>query len=224
MTTQVEQLRKAVAADDVDAVRRLALDDPTLAMAENDDGMSILLRAQYDDQASIVEALLAGETPTGVFEAAALGQAERMRVLLRERPELVGVFAADGFTPLHVAAHFCNPEVVSLLLDHGADPAAVTRNEIAVTPLHSGVAARRGDHAAMLDIVRMLLEAGAPVDGAQNGGFTALHTAARRGDEELVRVLLAHGADPNVTDDRRADARDHARKRGHEQLLKLLGG
>jgi ankyrin repeat protein len=34
------------------------------------------------------------------------------------------------------------------------------------------------------------------VNGEGEGGFTALHTAAHNGDEELVRLLLERGADP----------------------------
>jgi ankyrin repeat protein len=218
-----QQLREAVAAGDVATVRRLAVADPALAMMEDEPGMSILLKAQYDDQAALVEALLAGDPSLGMFEAAALGQSERVAALLAQQPGLARAYAPDGFTPLHVAAHFCHPRVVAVLLERGADPNAVTRNDGSVTPLHSGAAPRRGEHGEMMDIVGRLLEHGADVNAQQAGGFTVLHTAARRGDRALVQLLLAHGADPGVLDGRGADARDHARRRGHLELLELLG-
>ena len=51
-------------------------------------------------------------------------------------------------------------------------------------------AAMRGDTAT----VRELLMEGADVNAAQGDGMTALHWAARRGDEEMVTMVLYAGA------------------------------
>jgi ankyrin repeat protein len=42
----------------------------------------------------------------------------------------------DGFTPLHAAAHYGQPDVVAALLKNGADPDVITA--YGVTPLHLG--------------------------------------------------------------------------------------
>ena len=47
------------------------------------------------------------------------------------------------------------------------------------------------------DLVEFLLENGADPNAAA-AGFTALHEAVMRRDEEMVTVLLTHGADPNA--------------------------
>jgi hypothetical protein len=46
--------------------------------------------------------------------------------------------------------------------------------------------------------VQALHDAGADVNAASEGGFTALHFAARAGSLEAARVLVAAGANPNA--------------------------
>ena len=64
-----------------------------------------------------------------------------MRLLLEKGVD-VNVPDYRGYTPLMLAAHFDreSPEIISLLLSHGADPAAAGENETAAS-----LAAKRGD-------------------------------------------------------------------------------
>jgi len=55
-------------------------------------------------------------------------------------------------------------------------------------------AAKRGDHAAALELVAQR----AGINETEADGTTALHWAARSGDRELVAALLAAGADANA--------------------------
>ncbi len=52
-------------------------------------------------------------------------------------------------------------------------------------------------HSGFTDVVEFLLEKGANAN-ADKAGFTALHEAVMRRDENLVKVLLNHGADANA--------------------------
>ena len=62
-----------------------------------------------------------------------------------------------------------------------------------------------------MPLARVLLDAGADVNRQGEGGFTALHSAAQNGDEELVRLLLERGADPGLaTADGKRRAADFA--------------
>ena len=56
-------------------------------------------------------------------------------------------------------------------------------------------ATKQGD----LEIVRLLLEAGADINSKDGHGQTALMNAAHAGQVELVRLLIEKGADLDVT-------------------------
>ena len=52
-----------------------------------------------------------------------------------------------------------------------------------------------------LDMVRMLMEAGADVNMSDEDGSTALMCASEHGHAEIVKLLLAHpDVDPTLTD------------------------
>jgi ankyrin repeat protein len=105
--------------------------------------------------------------------------------------------------------------VARVLIDAGATVAAVANNAMKVKPLHSAAAGRT-------EVCAVLLDAGAPVDTRQSGGYTPLHEAALNGNEELVTLLLSHGADANATDDDGRTAADHAQRAGHTDLAARL--
>ena len=179
-------------------------------------GPSPILQAVYRGDAAAVAALLAEGPELDIFEAAAVGDAARVRELVDADPAMARAFAPDGFHPLGLAAFFQHPEVVKLLIAAGADVAAPSRNPMKVTALHSAIAAR--DHESTL----ALIAAGAPIDLPQQDGFTALHEAAQNGDREIVVALLAAGADPSVALDSGERPADLARKHDHPELVPLL--
>lgn len=183
-------------------------------------GVSPILEAVYRGRRDVLEQLLAARPALDVFEAAAVGDAARVRELIDAEPALARAYAPDGFHPLGLAAFFRHPDVVRLLLERDTDVAAPARNKLAVTALHSAVAT----DAAPVDmsIVRMLLEAGAPVNVPHLGGGTPLHTAAFTGDAEVVRLLLDRGADPSLRTDDGKTAVEIARERGHAAVATML--
>ncbi|XP_035849606.1 ankyrin-2b isoform X6 [Sander lucioperca] len=92
----------------------------------------------------------------------------------------------SGFTPLHIAAHYGNVNVATLLLNRGAAVDFTARNGI--TPLH--VASKRGN----TNMVGLLLDRGSQIDAKTRDGLTPLHCAARSGHDTAVEVLLERGA------------------------------
>ncbi len=169
----------------------------------------------YAGDRAAAEAAAAGQS-LDVFAAAAMGADEQLRQGLADDPTAATARTDDGFTALHLAAFFGTSDTVAILLAGGADPASVAENPMRVTPLHSALAHR--DPVS----VRRLLEAGAPVDAQQAGGYTALHAAAMHGDAELVRLLLDHGATVDLRDDGGRSAADHAAQAGHAALAEEL--
>jgi ankyrin repeat protein len=113
--------------------------------------------------------------------------------------------ASEGATPLWRAAKAGDVEAVALLLSAGAAsdlPAADGSTPLMVA---AGVGFRE-DRAQTteresIDVIGRLLDAGAGINGGTTtNGETALHGAAGRGAEEVIRFLAAHGADLNATD------------------------
>ncbi|MGH3023839.1 MAG: ankyrin repeat domain-containing protein [Gaiellaceae bacterium] len=179
--------------------------------------MSELLAAVYAGDEARVAELLAVEPELDVFEAAAVGRADRVGELLDADPGLAAAWAEDGFTPLHLAAFFRHPETARLLVDRGAPVDAVARNEaIAVTPLQSAVTAANEETAALL------LKRGADPNFRHGEGFTPLHAAAHHGSERLVDLLLAYGGDRLLADDQGRTPAAYARNAGHEALAARL--
>jgi uncharacterized protein len=153
--------------------------------------MSELLAAVYRGDQARVDELLAAEPVLDIFEAAAVGRAERVAELLDADPGLVSAWADDGFTPLHLAAYFGHVDAVRLLLERGADVGAVSRNQLAVQPLNSTAASREPTR---VEVARLLLDAGADPNGELEGGFRPIDAAAQTGDEALVALLRERGA------------------------------
>jgi len=188
-----EEFLKAVTQGEIEKVRAMLNTDPRLAQAKDSRGVSAILKAAYFGQKGIVEVLLASGLELSIFEAAATGQIERVRALIKKDALLTNAFSPDGFTPLGLAVFFGHREIVEALLAAGAEVNTPSRESMKVTPLHSAAAARQ------VEIARVLIAHGANVNAMQaDSGFTPLHEAALNGNLEFARLLLEHGADVNA--------------------------
>jgi ankyrin repeat protein len=171
-----------VAALTSDEFPALLRQQPELATARDEHGVSALLLALYHRRPEARDALLAAGAPVGPLEAAALGDVEKLA-----HADL-SVRGGDGFTPLHLAAFFGGADAVRAILARGVSPDADADNTFKVRPIHSAVAV--GDHAS----ARALLEAGADPNVEQEGGHTPLDAALHHHDAEMEALLRRHGA------------------------------
>lgn len=211
---------EAVRQNDGGQVAHLIRKDPSLSRARDEDGLSVVLLARYSRNMEALASLLAAEAELDIFEAAAVGDIECLRDLLDAEPDRANAFASDGFFPLGLAAFFNHSAAVRLLLERGADVAAVAQNPMRIQALHAAVADKPERDA--LDLATLLLDHGAPVNTAQHGGYTPLHAAAQSGYVELMAILLDRGADPSARlDDGRTPAQIAA-EHGHAALAERL--
>ena len=157
--------------------------------------MTDLLDALYRGDDERVAQLVAGDPELNAFEAAAMGRTERLRELLDEDPSRANAFGDDDFQLLGLACFFGHVEAARLLLERGADPNSLARNEhIRAAPLHSASAAEGKGENVRYELCELLLNHGADPNLEQAGGFTALDAARQNGDERLERLLLERGA------------------------------
>jgi 8-oxo-dGTP pyrophosphatase MutT (NUDIX family) len=211
-----DALLKAIRAGDLARVAGLLDQDPGLARAAGGETTAAIM-ACYHRQPAVLGLLRARGAVLDVFEAAAAGDVTRLAALLESDARAVSAHARDGWTPLHLAAHFGQAPAVSLLLASGADPRARSRNALANTPLHAGVAGTAG-----VEIIDALVDAGGEVNASAGGDFTPLHLAAGRGELPLVTRLLLRGAEPSTRTAEGRTAADLARAAGHEPTARFL--
>uniref|UniRef100_A0A8C0UMD7 Ankyrin 1 n=1 Tax=Cyanistes caeruleus TaxID=156563 RepID=A0A8C0UMD7_CYACU len=114
----------------------------------------------------------------------------------------------NGLTPLHVAVHHNNLEIVKLLLPKGSSP----HNSNGYTPLH--IAAKQNQ----MEVASSLLQYGA----SANMGYTPLHVASHYGNIKLVKFLLQHQADVNAKTKLGYTPLHQAAQQGHTDVVTLL--
>ncbi|XP_026033908.1 ankyrin-3 isoform X6 [Astatotilapia calliptera] len=190
-------LYMAAQENHLDVVQFL-LDNGSSQSIATEDGFTPLAVALQQGHDQVVSLLLENDTKGKVrlpalHIAARKDDTKAAALLLQndhnadvESKMMVNRTTESGFTPLHIAAHYGNINVATLLLNRGAAVDFKARNDI--TPLH--VASKRGNS----NMVRLLLERGAKIDARTKDGLTPLHCGARSGHEQVVEMLLNRGA------------------------------
>jgi ankyrin repeat protein len=202
-------------AGDMDGLGRLLKENRDAAEASGADGVSLLMHLLYRGQRDLAKAIAERKQELDIFEAASLGRAKALDKLLGDASAING-YSKDGFTALHFACYFGQPEAARLLIEKGAKVDAVASNPTQVMPLHSAASSRN------LEAARQLLKGGAPIDVRQQGGWVPLHAAAQNGDRDMVALFLEHKADVLLTNDDGKTAAMVAREKGHTQIAEVL--
>jgi ankyrin repeat protein len=108
------------------------------------------------------------------------------------------VVYADGNSVMKAAVVMKDRGILKAALEHGGNPNLVSSDSFGYTPIFDAMSAG-------LDVVDMLLSAGADINAKGKFGATPVLVAAGRGDYEMVYRLLERGADYRLKDARGVD-------------------
>jgi ankyrin repeat protein len=108
----------------------------------------------------------------------------------------------DGTTPLMRAAKANDVPVLRMLLEGGADPFLTQKDYTNALLIAAAGGGRVGAYASpypvseagAIEAIKILVEYGVDVNSFNANGQTALHSAAQRGADNLVRYLAERGA------------------------------
>jgi ankyrin repeat protein len=108
-------------------------------------------------------------------------------------------------TALMRAAFAADLELVTLLLERGADPKVISRDGETMVSAASGLAFIHGYHrgkppAERLQVVKRFVELGNDVNQADDYGITPLMAAGNYGDVPIIQYLIDVGADLSAHD------------------------
>ena len=129
---------------------------------------------------------------TRFTEAVRLGDRAKVELLAANDPALARKLDHNGWSAVHVAAHFGHTEIVKFLLENGATLDVPSENTARQYPLHMAIGAGNAD------MVKLLLGRGADPDARLIRDWTPLHQAALHGNRVIAELLLAAGADVNA--------------------------
>ncbi len=132
-------------------------------------------------------------------------------------PSYASAKMLDVQDELSYRVEFGGPADVKMLLDKGGNPNGV--NELG-WPLVS-VAARRTDGLSV-EVVDMLVKAGADINQGGPSRQFPIIIAARNGDSKLARYLLEQGADSGVRDRNGVEPVEIAKYYGHNNVYDIL--
>src|SRR6202047_1454873 len=211
-----ERAFELLQAGDTDGLRQLLEQDSDFFEACDSTGVSLLMHSLYRGRRDLAELIASKKEALDIFEASALGRLDRLKQCLRDARSAINSFSKDGFTALHFACFFGQPDAARLLIENRAAVDAVAANPTQVMPLHSAASSRN------LEAARLLLERGAPVNARQQAGWVPIHAAAQNGDRPMVELLLQHGADPKLVNDQGKTSAMVAREKGHAEIATRL--
>jgi ankyrin repeat protein len=145
------------------------------------------------DAAGLVQVLLAkGANPNARLKKPILGRYH----------DAGDASMAEGTTPLMRAAKGTDVAVMRLLLDSGADPTLTQKDYTNAVMIAAsggragtfGISGFRVTEEGSIDAITLCFEHGADINAFTASGQTAMHTAAARGADKIVKFLAERGA------------------------------
>ncbi len=221
-STANQEFISALERGDLDGAARLVAWGVNVD-AQRADGKTLLILAAKASDVVLVRDLIAAGADvnatthnggTALMFAAIRGDIETQKALIDAGADVNAVGGFD-WTAILVASVKGHVPAVRQLLVSGADPNL--RDIYGWTPLMRAVYEEREK------VVQALLEQpDVDLNVSNDQGATALHLAAVKGNEALIRSLLLAGADPSMGDRKGRTPENLAVAAGHEKVAKLL--
>ena len=170
-----------------------------------------VLTYRYDIGYVILRSVPFGPPPVVPIDIASrLGIYDAAEYIIAEHPEQM----EDHVTPMHAAAETGHANILTLLLEHGAN--VDVRDTMRQAPLH------RASRGGKLEAGQILLDHGADIHARMYDESTPLHVAASRGCVDFARMLLERGAEINPRDHVSNTPLHDATSTGKPQVVRLL--
>ena len=187
-----------------------------------------LHRAAHQNDVAAIERLVAdgadldkrdGSDRTALHVAAFASSDDAVRALAEAGADM-NALENRAYDVLTIAAVADDPEMVALALSLG------NRADLVTSP-YEGTALIAAAHLGHVEVVRLLIAGGAPLDHVNNLVWTALMEAVVLGDggpdhTAIVRMLLEAGADPAIPDRDGITPLQHAESRGYAEIAEIL--
>ncbi|MAE68068.1 MAG: hypothetical protein CMJ18_27780 [Phycisphaeraceae bacterium] len=141
--------------------------------------------------------LLAAGAEYDLWAASAIGDLDRMELLIKADPQCVNrlhlPLRGAGW-PLVIAANHGQMQAVRLLLDRGADPDTPSESDNGYYVAERGHALYSACSNNDLAMAELLLERGTNPDTVIDASGCAMHLAVNHGNQAMIALLLRHGA------------------------------
>src|SRR3989442_13015488 len=112
LTMETDEFLAAIKSNDLNRINQLLQANPNLSNATEKNGVSVIFLALYRGNKAAALAIATKKTELDVFEASALDDLERLKIVVYREPSSISSYSRNGFTPLRLAWYLAQKESV----------------------------------------------------------------------------------------------------------------